>query len=259
MEGFLTKILAEKKESVLQKRAKLPLSKLQEMLKRVSPARNFKEAISKKSTFNIIGEIKKASPSAGIIRPLYDAGKLAKELADGGVSAISVLTEEKHFHGDLFHLIRAYDSMPIPILRKDFIIDEYQIFEARAYFADAVLLIAELLSEQQLCDYLAVCKSIGLSALVELHNENQIDKVIKANPDIIGINNRNLDDFSVDISSTFKIKKKLPEGKIVVSESGIKTKYDIFKLKDAGINAALIGETLMRAENIKSKLIELIM
>ena len=259
MEGFLAKILAEKKESVLQKRAKLPLSKLQEMLKRVPSARNFKEAISKKSSFNIIGEIKKASPSAGVIRQIYDAGKLAKELADGGVSAISVLTEEKHFHGDLFHLIRAYDSVSVPLLRKDFVVDEYQILEARAYFADAVLLIAELLSEQQLSDYLAVCKTVGIAALVELHNENQVDKVIKANPDIIGINNRNLDDFSIDLSSTFKIKKKLPEGKIVVSESGIKTKYDIFKLKDAGINAALIGETLMRAENIKSKLIELTM
>src|SRR3989339_372904 len=237
MNGFLQQILSEKQEQIEKKKIRSPIQQLQEMLKKVPPARNFTEAITRKDRFNIIGEIKRASPSAGIIRTIYEAGKLAKELSDAGVAAISVLTEEKHFHGDLFHLIRVYDNVSVPILRKDFVIDEYQILEARAYFADAVLLIAELLTQEQLSSFVSSCKTIGITPLVELHNESEIDKVLKANPDIIGINNRNLDDFTVNINTTLKIKKQLPEGKIIVAESGIKTKYDIFKLKEAGINA----------------------
>ncbi|OGS20142.1 MAG: hypothetical protein A2252_10850 [Elusimicrobia bacterium RIFOXYA2_FULL_39_19] len=256
MNNFIEKIVSEKKESLRSKKVKQPVSQLEHMLTRIPKVRGFKNAITNPNKFNIIGEVKKASPSAGIIRHAYEVGKLSKELEEAGVSAISVLTEEKYFHGDLFHLIRVYDSVIVPILRKDFIIDEYQIIEARVYFADAVLLIAELLSQQQLTDYLALSRKLGLDAIVELHNEAQVEKVLNANPDIIGINNRDLDTFQVDLKTTLKIKKLLPADKIIVSESGMKTRADIYKLKEAGINAALIGEALMRSGNIKSKVME---
>lgn len=256
----LEEIIEAKKQSVEHKKKKFPLSRLIELLAKLGPTRDFATAISKPDRINIIGEIKRASPSAGIIRKEFDVSDIAAKLAEGGVSAISVLTEEKYFQGDLYNLITVYRSVNrsvnIPILRKDFILDEYQIYESRVYNADAILLIVSILSDEQLKQYLLLCKKLSLAALVEVHSEEDLKRALSVNADIIGINNRNLDNFSIDINRTFKLRRLIPEDKIVVCESGIKTNEQIIKLEENRVNAVLIGETLMRSGDIISKLKE---
>ncbi|MFN3966393.1 MAG: indole-3-glycerol phosphate synthase TrpC [Endomicrobiia bacterium] len=258
MSNYLNKIVTDKKETLNKKKKELPIEKLKEFLKNKIEKRNFKEAISKPNRINIIGEIKKASPSAGVIRKDFDVRYLAKRIENSGVDAISVLTEEKYFHGDLFHLINVKDSTKIPILRKDFIIDEYQIYESKVFGADAVLLISEILTRNQLDNFLQLCKEINLDVIVELHSENQLEKVLSLPVEIIGINNRNLENFSVNIETTIKLRNKISLDKIVVSESGIKKREDILRLKESNINAVLIGESIMRSQNIEEKIKEFI-
>jgi len=255
---YLERILSAKKDIIDKKKKKVSLQQLENMIKSISPAREFKKAISQKEKFNIIGEIKQASPSAGIIKQDYNIVSLASEMTYAGVSAISVLTEESYFRGDLFHLIDVSETVDVPVLRKDFIIDEYQIYESRAYSADAVLLISEILADSQLKNFVQLSKEIGLNILVELHSQQNLEKVINSGAEIIGINNRNLTDFSVDINTTLKLIPFIPDEKIVVSESGIKTKEDIQKLKKVGVNCVLIGETLMKSSNIKKTIDELL-
>ncbi len=256
MNKYLEKIVSEKIETLNKKKKELPIEELKDFLKEKIEKRNFKEAISKPDFINIIGEIKKASPSVGIIRKDYDVQYLAKKLENSGVSAVSVLTEEKYFHGDLLHLISVKSSTKIPVLRKDFIIDEYQIYESKVFGADAVLLISEILEKNKLNDFLQICQELNLDVMVEFHSENQLNKILSLPVEIIGINNRNLDDFSVDINTTIKLKDKIPQDKIVVSESGIRKREDILKLKNSNINAVLIGESIMRSEKIEEKIKE---
>jgi indole-3-glycerol phosphate synthase len=206
---------------------------------------------------HIIAEVKKASPSKGVIRADFDPVAIARRYEEAGASAISVLTEEKFFQGSLAYLTACRDAITIPVLRKDFIIDEYQITEARAAGADAVLLIAALLDTDTLRAFREQAESIGMSALVEVHDENELESALSSDAMIIGINNRNLQTFQVSLETTYRLVKGIPSDKTIVSESGIATNDDLQRLADAGVHAALVGESLMRAGDPGQKLMEL--
>ena len=205
----------------------------------------------------VIAEVKKASPSKGIISADFPYLAIAKEYENGGATCMSVLTEPKWFMGsdEIFAEIRK--EVSLPIIRKDFTVDEYQLYQAKVMGADCVLLICALLSQTKLEDYLAICNTLGLSALVETHNEDEIAMAVKAGAKIIGVNNRNLHDFTVDIGNASSLKKSIPENVIFVAESGIQSIEDAHELLKNGANALLIGETLMRCNDKKAFLREI--
>lgn len=213
----------------------------------------FEQSLSKNG-MSFICEIKKASPSKGIIAEDFPYLKIAKEYEEAKASAISVLTEPEFFMGSNDYLKSIAQAVSIPILRKDFIVDEYQIYQAKTIGADAVLLICALLDTQTIKNYIRICDTLGLSALVEAHTEEEIKSAINAGARIIGVNNRNLKTFEVDINNCIRLKKLVPENIIFVAESGIKTADDIKKLKDVQADAVLIGETFMRSKNKKETL-----
>ena len=201
-----------------------------------------------------IMEVKKASPSKGLISPTFDYVNIAKEYEAAGAAAISVLTEPKYFLGSDEYLREIRKAVKIPIIRKDFTVDEYQIYEAKIIGADAVLLICALLDTETIRRYLAICDKLGLSALVEAHDADEIASALKAGARLIGVNNRNLKDFTVDIANSINLRRLVPAEKIFVSESGITTAADIDSLKQNGANAVLIGETLMRSGDIAGEI-----
>ena len=207
---------------------------------------SFKESL-KQPGLSVIAEVKKASPSAGIIDPIFDYMSIAKAYETGGASAISVLTDEDYFKGHLDYLIQIKSKVNIPILRKDFIIDPIQIYEAKAAGADAFLLIAAILTEDEIQTFYKLGKSLGLDVLTEVHDKEELDKVLKTDCDIIGINNRNLRNFTVDLHLTSKLIKHIPAGKIIVGESGIKKAEDAHLLAKGGSDAVLCGECLVRS------------
>ncbi|HHT9130844.1 MAG TPA: indole-3-glycerol phosphate synthase TrpC, partial [Candidatus Brocadiaceae bacterium] len=206
----------------------------------------------------IIAEIKKASPSLGVIRTDFNHVEIARLYESSGAAAISVLTDEKFFQGKLSYLTDVKKSVSLPILRKDFIIDPYQIYEARSAGADAILLIAALLSKEEIQRFLELARELGMDCLVEVHSELELEKVLQTSANIIGINNRDLATFKIDLETTLLLKPMIPSGKIVVSESGIKSREDIVKLIKKGVDAVLVGETLMKSTNISTKLHELL-
>lgn len=218
-----------------------------------TPKHSFKEAL-KGEDISFICEVKKASPSKGLIAPDFQYLEIAKEYEVAGASAISCLTEPYYFLGKDEYLTEIANTVNIPVLRKDFTVDEYQIYEAKVIGASAVLLICALLDEQTLKKYLEISRSIGLSALVEAHDEEEIRMALNAGADIIGVNNRNLKDFTVDINNSGRLRKLVPDEIIFVSESGIKTAEDIDNLRKNGTNAVLIGETLMRSADKRAEL-----
>lgn len=198
-----------------------------------------------RSGINFICEVKKASPSKGIISPDYPYLQISRQYEQGGAAAISVVTEPDHFLGSDQHLTEISRSVSVPLLRKDFTVDEYQIYEAKVLGASAVLLICTLLPTEVLQKYLAVCDRLGLSALVEAHNEKEIESALAAGARIVGVNNRNLKDFTVDIDNSIKLRRLVPDTVLFVAESGIKDIADINALRQARVNGILIGETLM--------------
>jgi len=216
----------------------------------------FEKAISSKE-ISFICECKKASPSKGIIAEDFPYLEIAKEYEKAGAACISVLTEPKWFLGKNEYLQQISNSVGIPCIRKDFVVDEYMIYEAKILGASAVLLICAILSEEQLTKYIKIADELGLSALVEAHNEEEIKNAVEIGARIIGVNNRNLKDFSVDTENSRKLRELIPENILFVSESGIKNAEDIKKLKEIGADAVLIGETLMKAVDKKAKLDEL--
>lgn len=213
----------------------------------IEPPRGFRDALINFAGVSIIAEVKKASPSKGIICENFEPIKIAENYQRQGAQAVSVLTDEQFFKGAMEYMMQARAAISLPVLRKDFIIDEIQIQEAAAHGADAILLIAAILDTQQLSDYSACAKEYGMDVLVEVHDEEETEKSLQAGSDLIGINNRNLKDFSMDLETTFRLKKMIPTEIPVVSESGLKSGDDFQRLKDNGVSAALIGETLMRA------------
>lgn len=256
MPNFLDKIVKHKKVEIRNHKKILPIKR---MSLGASNVRNFGSALLGNKV-SIIAEIKKASPSKGLICNNFDYLKIAKEYEKSGAAAISVLTEVKYFLGNLKILKDVSSQAHIPILRKDFIIDPYQIYEARHFGADAILLIVNLLSKSKLSDFQKLAHDLGMSVLVEVHDKEELQIALECKSRIIGINNRNLKTFQVDIKTTLElISSALQENCILVSESGINSRQDIRQLKKAGANAVLIGESLMRAPNIKKKLKEFIL
>ncbi|NIM03785.1 indole-3-glycerol phosphate synthase TrpC [bacterium] len=254
---ILGKIVSYKKSSVQEKKGKIPLAKLKERIDSLPAARDFKGAISLPGKISLICEIKKASPSSGLICKEFHPKEIARTYEKNGAGAISVLTEDKYFQGDISHLFSVKQIVNIPILRKDFIIDEYQLYESRAFGADALLLIASLLDAEQISQFLKITRGLGMEALVEVHSDEDLEKVLATPAEVIGINNRNLKDFTVDLNTTKNLRKKIPKEKIVVSESGIKTRDDVLLLKNTGINAILIGQVLLESGDIGKKMGEL--
>ena len=206
---------------------------------------------------SFICECKKASPSKGLIEPDFRYLEIAREYEAAGADCISVLTEPKWFLGSDEYLKEIAKTVSIPCIRKDFTVNEYQIYQAKTLGAAAVLLICSILSEEQLGEYIKICDSLGISALVEIHNEKEAGMAVRAGARIIGVNNRNLKDFTVDTANSRKLRDLIPDDIIFVSESGVKSTDDIRAIREIGADAVLIGETLMRADDKKAKLDEL--
>lgn len=212
---------------------------------------------TQKDGLSFICECKKASPSKGLIEPDFRYLEIAREYEAAGADCISVLTEPKWFLGSDEYLKEIAKTVSIPCIRKDFTVDEYQIYQAKTLGAAAVLLICSILSEVQLGEYIKICDSLGISALVEIHNEKEAGMAVRAGARIIGVNNRNLKDFTVDTANSKKLRDLIPDDIIFVSESGVKSTDDIRVIREIGADAVLIGETLMRADDKKAKLDEL--
>lgn len=217
---------------------------------------SFEKAL-KKPGLSFICECKKASPSKGIIAEEFPYLQIAREYEAAGADCISVLTEPKWFLGSGRYLEEIAETVSIPCLRKDFTVDEYMIYEAKILGASAVLLICSILSQRQLSEYLSLCDELGLSALVEAHDEAEVELAQRAGARIIGVNNRNLKDFSVDAKNSLSLRQRIPEGVLFVSESGVQSVEDVRRLREAGADAVLVGEALMRASDKKKKLTKL--
>ncbi len=253
----LDQIIANKKEELAATKRRSPLEEVKAVAADAGPVRGFGKALTAGGGIGLIAEVKKASPSKGVIRTDFDAVKIARAYEESGASCISVLTEEKFFQGKIEYLVGIRRAVGLPLLRKDFIIDEYQIFEARGAGADAILLIAACLEKRQIEDFLGIAGQTGLDALVESHTYKELDKALFAGAGIVGINNRNLSTFSVSLQTTLDLLKDIPEDRTVVSESGIRTRGDVVMLQKAGVDAILVGESLMREEDIGKKVKEL--
>jgi indole-3-glycerol phosphate synthase len=253
----LEKILRDRVYEVLGAKQKLPAVVLESVLEKAAQIRPFRKALLSKSPA-VIAEIKKASPSAGLIRKDFDFGKIAREYREAGAAALSVITEVRHFQGGLEILAALRWNNALPLLRKDFIIDRYQVLEARHAGADAVLLIAALLDAGALKDLRTEADKYGMEALVEVHNEAELEMALESGAILIGVNNRNLRTFKVSLDVSMNLAKKMPETVLPVSESGIKNSEDLRRLFDVGYRGFLVGEHLMRAASPGAALRELL-
>jgi indole-3-glycerol phosphate synthase len=227
-------------------------------MKDLPATRRFRSALENPGSCSLIAEIKKASPSKGILREPFDPLEIAKLYESNGAAAISVLTDEPFFQGKLSLLTEIQKIVRLPLLQKDFILDEFQLYEARVYGADAVLLIAAVLEQSQLAEYQALAAELGLDALVEVHKHGELERALRAEAVTIGINNRNLETFETDLNVTFSLIKEVPDDRTVVSESAIGTGKDVERLIEAGADAMLIGESLLKAKDISAKMKELL-
>ena len=254
MHHRLTQILAEKQTEVARLKKSMPFNGDEER----QPLRDFIGAISTPQNISLIAEIKFASPSAGLIRKKADPIPIARNYQDAGAAAISLITDQRFFQGDLKQLPRLKKAISLPILRKDFIIDEIQVREAFFYGADAILLIARILTQQQLAELTFLCRELGMAPLTEIHDRDDLEKAMACGAEIIGINNRDLDSFMVDINTTFELAPLVPDNCIVVSESGIENEGNIMSLKETGIHAVLVGSSLMRSKDLALKTKEIV-
>ncbi len=245
------------KERVATAKQKTPLQELRRQACALPKGTFAFETALKKPGISFICECKKASPSKGMIAPDFPYVQIAREYEAAGADCISVLTEPKWFLGSDEYLREIAQAVSIPCLRKDFTVDEYMIYEAKVLGASAVLLICAILSEGQIRDYLSLCEALGLSALVEVHDEQEAATALKAGARLVGVNNRNLNNFSVDPSNSHRLRERIPREVLFISESGVRNAEDVAKLRSIGADGVLIGETLMRAEDKKAKLREL--
>lgn len=258
MPTILDEIVATKRREVAEAARRLPWDELEARAAEAPPVRDFREALSGPGPIRLIAEVKKASPSAGVIRADFEPVTIARTYQAHGADAVSVLTDVPYFQGHLSYLARIRAAVAIPVLRKDFLIDEYQVLEARMAGADAVLLIAEILDDGKLGRMLDRARSLGMTALVEIYEEANLDRVLAAGADVVGINNRDLRAFEVDLEHTFRVRDRIPPGVLVVSESGIKDVADVRRLEAAGVGAILVGESLMRRADIGRAVEELL-
>jgi indole-3-glycerol phosphate synthase len=263
---FLDEIIQHKRQEVAQRKQRVPVESLKETIQTLGRPRNFFHAVTGPGRWpiNLIAEIKMASPSAGVIRPDFDPVRIAEAYAAAGASALSVLTDEKFFQGKLEYIHAVRDRVRLPVLRKDFVIDEYQVYESRAGGADAILLIAECLETSEMIDLQILATEMNLTCLIEVHDMDNLmrvrDHVIgfpHRSYSLLGINNRDLRTFKTDLGTTLRMTELVEDRGVLVSESGIHTRDDLNKLAEAGVRAVLIGESLLRSDDIGAKVIEL--
>jgi indole-3-glycerol phosphate synthase len=245
---LLENILSVKQNEVNTRRKSLPLRVLEESPYFPRETHSLREAL-RNAGFGIVAEVKKASPSRGVIREDFQPAAIARSYEAHGASAISVLTDEQFFRGSLTDLMAVRDAVHLPLLRKDFIVDEYQLYEARAAGADAVLLIAAALSPERVMELGNVARDLGLDVLLEVHNRSELDRLAVPSHWVIGVNNRDLHTFETTLDVSFRLRSSLPSGSVCISESGIAEGEDLLRLRAAGFQGALIGERLMRAED----------
>ncbi len=264
--GVLDQIVRDKRDEVLRRKREIPRGELEARGKKAPPARDFRAALFAKPLpglgpgarrVGLIAEIKKGSPSRGVFAESFDPVVLARIYAANGVSAISVLTDEKYFHGRPEHLEAVRAAVDLPLLRKDFLLDEYQLWEARALGADAVLLIVAALEPSHLRDLVQAAKGIGLSSLVEVHAPGELDTALALDLSVIGINNRDLQTLETRLETSLELIPRIPPGPVVVSESGLFTRDDVERVVAAGAHAVLVGEALVTATDVAAKVREL--
>jgi indole-3-glycerol phosphate synthase len=254
MSTILDLIVASKRREIAEARAGLPDAALEAQLAFAPPVRDFRAALDRPGDVRILAEIKKAAPSAGVLRADFNPVAIARTYEQHGAAAISVLTDEPFFQGCLAHLRAVRAAVSIPVLRKDFVLDRYQVLEARCVGADAVLLIAEILDDAGLRDLLKATWGVGMEALVELHDAGNLPRVVASGARLIGINNRDLRTFTTRLEHTLDLAAKVPPDCCLVSESGIGTNADVLRLQSAGVRAVLVGESLMRCPDIGGQL-----
>jgi indole-3-glycerol phosphate synthase len=257
-ETILDRIVAHKRDELAAAMSAAPLASLDARLAEAPPARDFVGALRGPGV-SLIAEVKKASPSKGLLRADFDPVALARTYAGAGAAAISVLTDERHFQGSLAHLAAVRDSLPggPPLLRKDFLFDPYQVYEARCHGADAVLLIAAILEDAPMANLRTLAKTLGMAALVEVHDEREMERALAAGAELVGINNRDLRTFETDLAVTERLRPLAPAATPVVAESGIFTRDDIRRLAAAGVQAVLIGEALVTSADPGGKIREI--
>ena len=258
MTNILERIIVRKREELVEARSRRPAEELKSRLAEAPPVRDFVGALQRAEGMGLIAEVKRASPSAGVIREDFHPIAIAKTYAEHGAACLSVLTDRDFFQGHLDYLVEIRRAVDRPVLRKDFLLDRYQVLEARAAGADCVLLIAECLDDGSLRELYEEALSLGMSALVELYEPENLERVLKLEPPMIGINNRNLKTFATDLAHTIRLRSQIPVDCLVISESGIRTRADVEKLASAGVGGILVGETLMRSESIGDKIRELL-
>ncbi len=255
---YLDKIMAWKRQELPKQRRERPVSNLRAQAALMAKPLDFAAALRRTSgPPHLIAEIKRASPSKGLLRHGFDPAALAKDYVNNGASAISVLTDKKFFQGNIEHLMAAKATAKIPILRKDFIFDPYQVVEARVAGADALLLIVAILSDPQISTLLEETERLGMTALVEAHNEDEIGRALKAGAKVIGVNNRDLDDFSVDLETSARLRPLVPPEIVFVSESGIRNAADVRRVAKMGVDAILVGDAIVKAKDVGAKVREL--
>jgi indole-3-glycerol phosphate synthase len=257
---ILKKILARKHEEIAERSAQVSIPQLIEKARTASAPRGFAAAIAAKiaaGQSGVIAEIKKASPSKGVIREDFDPAAIAQSYEKGGACCLSVLTDMDFFQGADEYLKMARSASTLPVIRKDFIIDEYQIYEARAMGADCILLIVSALSEEQLNQLHKVARSLGMDVLIEVHDKAELDIALKLDNPMVGINNRNLHSFEVSLENTYQLLSKIPDDKIVITESGIHSPADVAAMRQHNVNAFLVGEAFMRSEEPGERLAEM--
>jgi len=254
---ILKEIVQKKKARIELAKQQLPEEALKAKIQNLPPTRSFIKAINKSRTISLIAEIKKQSPSRGVIREDFNPQEIARIYQECGAQAISVLTEEDYFSGDIAYIRQIKSQVQLPLLRKDFILEEYQVYESRVYGADAILLIADLLTKEKLSQLTKLASSLGLDCLVEAHTEKELKKALGLKMPLIGINNRDLHTLEVDLKTTEKLFLLIPKDKVVVVESGVKNYQDVLFLKILGVSAVLIGEAFMEAQDIKARVKEI--
>lgn len=253
---ILDEILEKKKVEVEKAKREVSLEELLDRLGSRRQRRDFKAKIGEPGRINLIAEVKKASPSRGVIREDFDPVEIARIYEESGADALSILTDGPFFKGRLSYIDDVRKEVRLPILRKDFIIDEYQIYQSAYAGADAILLLSGILSKEELRRFLSLAAELDLDCLVEAHTAEELAKVLEVDPEIIGINNRDLQTFKVDLGTTRRLIGMIPKGKVIVSESGIRSHQDVEALKRLGVNAVLIGEAFMESEDIEAKVRE---
>lgn len=254
---LLDEICSHKRDEVGRQKRLVPLVQVEERLRDARRVRDFRTAL-RKPGMSLIAEIKRVSPVKGMLRAGVEPVELAGLYEQGGARAISVLTDAHYFNGSIDDLAAVRQSVALPCLRKDFVVDEYQVYEARAAGADAILLIVRALSGKQLKDYLQLATELGMAALVEVHDAAEIEQALEVKARIIGINNRDLATFETDLSTTLQLRRLVPGGHVLVSESGIYTRDQVKMLEDAGVDAILVGEALLTSEDVVEKIRELL-